>query len=310
MTEPRLLPTLPSPLRLYGAALLTSRKKNHAASLPSLVLARPNVTLDATHISRYAQICGFRPEQGVPLTYPHMLAFPLHMMLMADPQFPWSMMGMVHLANTVRQYARLEAGQTGRIEVCLIHPQSHDKGQVFCLQSRFLANAENVTTTSNSSGNCLWESESLYLRTGIATPTGPAYESTLGELTSTQALQTWNVSSATGKRYGFMSGDLNPIHLNRFAALAFGFPRAIAHGMWTKAHALAALMPACPVETARVIVEFKTPLFLPSQTTLWADPIQPAHGQSFEVRDARGEKPHLRGHWQASSGQAAVVQCC
>ncbi len=286
----REISALPSPLRLYGAALLTSRKKNATADLPALSLARPAVTLDAANIARYAQVCGFRPEQGVPLTYPHMLAFPLHMLLMADARFPWSMMGMVHLANTVRQHSRLTPGQTGRIEVSLLRPQSHDKGQVFCLQSRLLAD--------NARETCLWESESLYLRTGIRAPVGPAYQSTLGEIDSQQATQIWHIESATARRYGFISGDLNPIHLNRLAAMAFGFPRAIAHGMWTKAHALATLMPPGPIDTGICAVEFKTPLFLPGKATLWSDPPHPEAGQRFEVRDAQGEKPHLRGFWQ------------
>ena len=44
-----------------------------------------------------------------------------------------------------------------------------------------------------------------------------------------------------GRRYGAVSGDRNPIHLYPLTARLFGFRRAIAHGMWTKARCLAAL---------------------------------------------------------------------
>ncbi len=47
-----------------------------------------------------------------------------------------------------------------------------------------------------------------------------------------------------GRRYAAVSGDRNPIHTARADGQAFGFPSAIAHGMWTKARALAALEPA------------------------------------------------------------------
>lgn len=118
-----------------GAA---QRAKTVRRRSPALSLARPEVTLDTAHIARYAEICGFLPAHGVPLTYPHMLAFPLHMLLMADPAFPWSMMGMVHLSNTIHQHQRIEPGQQVRVEVCLEHPQAHEKGQVFSLTSRIL----------------------------------------------------------------------------------------------------------------------------------------------------------------------------
>ena len=52
--------------------------------------------------------------------------------------------------------------------------------------------------------------------------------------------------SDLGRRYGSVSGDLNPIHLSDPTAKLFGFPRAIAHGMWTKARCLAALHDRIP----------------------------------------------------------------
>ncbi len=279
---------LPAPLRLYGAAVMTARKKTvSSARLPDIYLVRPAVTLQAAHITRYATVCGFQAVHGVPLTYPHMLAFPLHMLLMADESFPYSMMGMVHLSNSVRQHARLTSGSVVRVEVHCGKPQAHEKGQAF-----------NLLTQVHHDRDLVWESESTYLRTGILTPDGPAYQSQLAEIEAVQPAECWKMDTAIGRRYGTMSGDLNPIHLNRFAAMAFGFPRAIAHGMWTKARALAGLMPAKPVDSCETTVEFKTPLFLPGDATLWANPYIAGQGQRFEVKDGRGEKPHLRGIWR------------
>ena len=51
----------------------------------------------------------------------------------------------------------------------------------------------------------------------------------------------WRVPGDIGRRYAAVSGDRNPIHMHALSAKAFGFPRAIAHGMWTKARCLAAL---------------------------------------------------------------------
>ena len=76
-------------------------------------------------------------------------------------------------------------------------------------------------------------------------------------------------------------------------AKLFGFKRAIAHGMWTKARALSYLLPADPLDQASVAVEFKTPLLLPGRAALWTE--RSSHGAQFEVRDKKGARPHLRG---------------
>ena len=99
--------------------------------------------------------------------------------------------------------------------------------------------------------------------------------------------------SGIGRRYGLASGDINPVHLSAITAKFLGFRRAVAHGMWTKAKALSTLLPREDVAYASVQVEFKTPLFLPARASLWA--ARDEHGADFEVRNARGDKPHLRG---------------
>ncbi len=289
MSESRQIQDLPSPLRLYAAALATVRKKLPSATgparLPDLCLVRPAVKLNAGHVAQYADVCGFAPAHGVPLTYPHMLAFPLHMMLMADRSFPYSMMGSVHLVNSIRQHGRLSPDETVSVDVRCGGMVRHEKGQAFALLTKIY-----------SRENLVWESESTYLRTGMEATQGPEYASRLEAPNSREPAQRWTLDGGLGRRYGRVSADLNPIHLFRLSANLFGFRRAIAHGMWTKARALAALMPARPVESAETTVEFKTPLFLPGKATLWADAY--SDGQVFEVKDAIGEKPHLRGFWR------------
>jgi acyl dehydratase len=95
-----------------------------------------------------------------------------------------------------------------------------------------------------------------------------------------------------GRRYGEVSGDRNPIHLHKLTAKMFGYPRAIAHGMWTKARCLAAfegrLPGACTVD-----VRFKLPVLLPSKAGFAAFPAD--DGWRFELFGARNGKPHLEG---------------
>ena len=74
----------------------------------------------------------------------------------------------------------------------------------------------------------------------------------------------WTLKDNLGRQYAAVSGDHNPIHLHSWSAKPFGFPRAIAHGMWTKAHCLASLRLPDAFETS---VRFKQPILLPSRVT-------------------------------------------
>ena len=74
----------------------------------------------------------------------------------------------------------------------------------------------------------------------------------------------WRLPDDLGRRYAAVSGDRNPIHLHAWSAKPFGFPRAIAHGMWTKARCLAALrLP----DAFTAEVRFKKPILLPGKVT-------------------------------------------
>ena len=61
----------------------------------------------------------------------------------------------------------------------------------------------------------------------------------------------WRLPGDLGRRYAAVSGDHNPIHLYPLTAKAFGFPRQIAHGMWSKARCLAALEGRLPDAVTR-----------------------------------------------------------
>ncbi len=95
-----------------------------------------------------------------------------------------------------------------------------------------------------------------------------------------------------GRRYAGVSGDRNPIHMHALTAKPLGFPRAIAHGMWTKARCLAALESRLP-DAFAVDVRFRKPILLPGRVEFASS----AQGDQidFAVRDAKRGTPHLDG---------------
>ena len=279
--------SIPSTLAGLIAVLKASRKRPGTVdSLAPVIYVRPAVSLDALAMAAYGQVCAIKPDQGVPLLYPQMLTFPLAMAYFASSDCPWPAMGTVHLANHVQQHAPLKAGDVLRVEMQTGQLLAHDKGQVFNLDFRVLKDDQLV-----------WEAMQTLLCLGVKNTVGPAYASALNNDHPLSLQSSFWADSGIGRRYGRISGDLNPIHLSALSARIFGFRSAIAHGMWTQARALSAMLPRQAIGQAQAHVEFKTPLFLPARPTLWntyAIEGDFTKNALFEVRNAKGDKPHLR----------------
>lgn len=273
----------PSLAATFFRALGTGGKRpGLVKTLTKLELAIPSVTLDAKHIAQYAALTGFSASQGVPLIYPQMLTFPLVSAYVVSPECPWPAMGTVHLANSIEQYKSLRSGDTVRVEMSTGELFAHEKGQGFTLDLRILRDGELV-----------WSATQSLLRVGVKETSGQPFTSQLALDTTLSCQTEFTAPADIGRRYGAVSGDRNPIHLTAMTAKLFGFKRAIAHGMWTKARALSYLLPADPLERASATVEFKTPMLLPGRAALWTE--RSDHGAQFEVRDKKGARPHLRG---------------
>lgn len=278
----------PSALSTLFTAIGTgSKRPGLVKSLPAVTLVRPEVTLDAAHIDAYRRICGFSDKHGVPMIYPQMLTFPLALAYALSDECPWPALGTVHLGNVIEQRKPLFAGDTVRVELQSGELFSHKNGQGFSFDARILRDGELV-----------WTARQSVMRVGLKETSGDPYVSSVQAASDTPlSLQTsFEAAADIGRRYGVVSGDRNPIHLTALSAKLFGFPRAIAHGMWTKARALSCLLPDTPLPAATLAVDFKTPLFLPGRATLWS--ARSSHGAQFEVRDGKGVKPHLRGTLQ------------
>jgi acyl dehydratase len=96
-----------------------------------------------------------------------------------------------------------------------------------------------------------------------------------------------------GIDYAEVSGDRNPIHTSRVGARLFGFRGPIAHGMWSKARALAALEGRLPARYD-VDVRFRRPIPLPSTVAFTAAAVGD-DGWRFALYDTRSGRPHLTG---------------
>jgi acyl dehydratase len=271
--------------------------------LPDMELGQA-VRAEPDRVADYARVCGFRFGGELPPTYPHVLAFPLHLRLMTDGTFPFSPVGLVHIGNRIEVRRPLQIGESLDLRVRPGEMVEHPKGRTFA-----------IVTEARTNGDVAWRGESTMLSRGrggsggedAAAPEGDASEDAAredaagregaaaregaarAEPADFRFVAEWRLPGDLGRRYAAVSGDRNPIHMHSLTAKAFGFPSAIAHGMWTKARCLAALEPLLP-RAYEVSVEFLKPILLPSRVTF------ERAAEHFRVRG--GARFHLVGRFR------------
>lgn len=254
--------------------------RHTARSVPDVELVRTGVTTDPVRLERYRAVCGFTRADTLPATYPHLAAFGLHLALMTDTAFPFAPLGLVHLRNTITQHRRIGTEESYDVRVRAAGLRPHPRGALI-----------DLLTDVTVAGELVWQEVMTLLSrhdSGAAEETPAPLEG----LDAPDGVVHWRLGGDLGRRYAAVSGDRNPIHLHTLTARALGFPRQIAHGMWTKARCLAALHNRLPRAFA-VEVELRRPILLPSTVVMGSR----AHGDVLElgVRGAREPVTHLVG---------------
>lgn len=269
-------PTIP------GVSALPGLKKTGSKELPAFTLERHDVAVEPSHVRAYESVCGFPHKDTLPVPYLHMLAFPLHMAVMTDPEFPFPAMGTVHLENTITQHRAATAAERFDVSVSATNLRAHAKGRVF-----------DMITEVRVGDDLVWDEVSTYLRRGKGDEAAAAG---LALDVVEEGGVDWRLPGDLGRDYASVSGDYNPIHLYGLTAKAFGFPRQIAHGMWTKARCIAAVENRLP-DAVRVEVAFKTPVLLPA-TVRFASRTSDS-GHEFSLVNPKSGAPHLAGRTTA-----------
>ncbi|MBL8914988.1 MAG: hypothetical protein JNM17_30060 [Archangium sp.] len=234
----------------------------------------PVSTLDSPKLEPFRRVIGWRGSE-LPLTWPHILAADAVLELLTGPRFPVKLLGLVHVANRIELHAPIGAHTRGELVVFLEGFKDTERGHEFELH----------TELHTSEGAVPWREVTTFLarkkRSGAKAPSAAA-----AERPKADRVVEFEAPSGLGREYGKLAGDLNPIHLSDLSAKLFGFPRAIAHGMWSLARISAELKLEAPCV---VECQFKLPVLLPSKLKLELS------GESFTLIDAATEKPHVTG---------------
>ncbi|QIK76363.1 MaoC family dehydratase [Nocardioides piscis] len=267
------LPVIPGVNQLPGV------KKVSPKNFTGLSYARTAIAVTRAGVDAYSAVCSFPRKDTAPLPYPHVLAFPLHMAIMSDPAFPYPGIGMVHMENTITAHRAIGVGEVLDLTTAVAAPRAHDKGALL-----------DFVTTVTAGDELVWESVSTYLRRGARTVGEP--DAGLSFTDAPTGGVQWKLPGDLGRTYAGVAGDPNPIHLYPLTAKALGFPRQIAHGMWTKARSIAAIENRLP-DAVTVEVSFKKPVFLPG-TVAFAHR-QDGDAHTFALTSPKDGAPHLLG---------------
>jgi len=281
------LDTVPSMAMMLGSSLARDgvRRvvKHRPRSLPDREVVLADVVQSMERLATYDRVCGFGVRDLVPATWLHVQTFPLQLVLLSARDSPFSLAGMVHVTNSMTLLRPVSVGERLTLSSSYGPPREHRRGVLI-----------DMIGEAHVSDELVWRGVSAYLVRGESLP-GMLPEDQpdgvrLPSDVEIDADAVWRLPANLGRRYAGVSGDINPIHTSALGGKAFGFPRAIIHGMWTHARVLAALEPRLP-DTYRMDVRFTKPILLPSSVRFGAR--HEGDHWTAVVRPRSGEKSYL-----------------
>ena len=268
-------------------------------ALPDVVYVAHGVRADPGHLTAYQHLLGESASDVLPAGFVHVLAFPVATALMVRGDFPLPLAGMVHLANRVEQLCPISLGEVLDVRAYARDLRAHRAGTQVELVT------EVRVPGGSRGGELAWRGTSTYLAKGthlrsgapdvVADGGGATVRRGSDPWTPPVPTAQWRLAGDVGRRYAAVSGDRNPIHLSALTAKALGFPRAIAHGMYTASRALAGVGPARG-DAFTWTVEFASPVLLPGTVAVRvAAADKGAPGYTYAAWNATSSKLHLKG---------------
>ena len=215
-------------MRLLRPRVLRNGSKQGSDGIPPLPVSLLKKTdlrhLDPEHLADYREICGSRRESqsalrtALPPCYLQHLAGELHLELLADPAFPVSPLGLIHVENEITERRPLLVQDLPiELTASLADGGAHPAGRLIRIETQ-----ARTSTASDGSEDVPWRSVITALlpsrtKRGGKTPKPPRdvnpANSESSEEKSWEREPPWALDADLGRRFSFLMGDFNPIHL-------------------------------------------------------------------------------------------------
>lgn len=222
-------------------------------------------------LARYNALLGFAPD-ALPVSAHYLLAQRAHLATMLSPRFPFKLLGMVHVENSIVEHASVRPGTPLRLATVVQVEAPTRSGARFCV----------LETTAWDGDTRVFGCTSKYL---ALAGHKDASRKEAGPAPPLPACAGWQVAHNEGRAYARVSGDWNPIHLAAWPARLFGLRRPIIHGMHSVAKAVATLE-AQGERVSAVSVRFRSTVPLGSTVRLLHAPGAPDFVLTCEGRVA------------------------
>ena len=145
---------------------------------------------------------------------------PLHLAMLGAEAFPVKLFGLVHVQNRIAMREPLSADEPAEIRCWIEGHRDTERGQEFDLHTEYVVG-----------GQPRWDETCTFLaRRRLAAGARQDHDrSTAPRKARPMRVaiksSSFRAPSGLGRRYGFISGDVNPIHMSDLTARAFGFPQ-------------------------------------------------------------------------------------
>ena len=246
--------------------------------------------VDPRHLSRFLSLTGLSAEQGLPLLYPQVFAFPLQMVVLTHRAFPVPIWGILQIRNHLVGHRPIPTDALLDLEISVAGQRVLEKGVEVDLR-----------TTIHSRGGEVWEGTSTFYfrgRFGQADPPSPLSRAPeVGEA----PLASWHMPAGAGWRFAGLTGDYNGIHWARWYARRLGFRTSLHHPQRVLGQCMARLPSLGNGQPQRLDAWLKGPVYYGSDVSLRGSLVE--GGATFALFADGDARPAIVGRWR--SGEAA-----
>ncbi len=278
-------------LSMYGQALvkranLTALTQFRPPVLPQRIYSE-TVFPNLDHYKHYCEIVGWQQDEQVHPCYIQVLALKLQLRCLLDKKSPFAAMGLVHIENTIVVHNTINLTSSIDLRVRFSSVRQHRRGWLVTITVQALQNDQCVAEASSGYLAKVRAAHVAPQQKSGQTPPVEEFGEVVGEL---------EADKAVGRRYAGVSGDINPIHLSTLTAKAFGFKKAIAHGMWSLASAVSNIVAeqrnhAGADKISEITSTFHKPMLLPALASIYAE----KHGDKPRFRVSQGANCFITG---------------
>lgn len=249
----------PSTIAFMLRALLPSPGLKNGGGFPSMRAAWKSHRVDAAHLAEFARLTGLSTEPSLPVIYPHVFGFPLHMVILTHPRFPLPIWGVLQIRNHMLQHAPLLAGDVLDFETRIVGERIVPRGVEM-----------DAHTTVHTRGELKWESLTIfYYRGRFGEPGEPSPWAAAPDV-GAPVVRQWRTPPTGGWSFGRFTGDYNGIHWADPYARQLGFRRAFHHSQAVLGQCLAHLPAPDADRPQRLDAWLKGPVYYDSEVRLCA----------------------------------------